>query len=248
MMRIDAALVGAVSDLERGLREHGVRFGLVGALVPELLLAVRPPRRTNDIDIVAVVNTIPDFEALKERLGGYGFSRTRTPYQLMHRSRVRADILTVGANIAPRGRLNLGDSFDFNMAGFDHVVPNAIPIAIEEGPTIPVAPLPLYVLLKLVAFTDRKASKDLGSVLHCLEHYLGGDDRRYGVDHDDAGVPYDYTGAYLLGVDGRPFLDAPTRQAVTAVLDRFDEPDATVVGIAVGDKGRLHVNDDERAT
>ena len=48
----------------------------------------------------------------------------------------------------------------FNMAGFGQVVPNCIQISIDGGPTIPVAPLPLYVLLKLVAFSDRKAHKD----------------------------------------------------------------------------------------
>jgi predicted nucleotidyltransferase len=193
-----------------------------------------------------VVATIPDFESVKERLGAYGFSGTSAPYQLKHRGGGRVDILPVGGNVAPGGRLNLGDGFDLNMAGFDHVVPNAIEILIEEGPTLPVAPLPLYVLLKLVAFTDRKASKDLGSVLHCLEHYLEEDDRRYGVDHNGAGVPDDYTCAYLLGVDGRTFLDAPLRQAVTTILDRFDEPDADVVGIATAEKGRLYVDDEER--
>lgn len=150
-----------VTDLERGLRELGVRFGLVGALVPELLLAAKPPRKTNDIDVVAVVATIPDFEALKDRLGAYGFSRTNAPYQLKHRDGTRVDILPVGENIASGGRLNLGDGFDLNMAGFDHVVPSAITIPVEGGPAVPVAPLPLYVLLKLVAFTDRKASKSV---------------------------------------------------------------------------------------
>jgi predicted nucleotidyltransferase len=246
MPRIDRGLIPVVTDLERGLRELGVRFGLVGALVPELLLAVRPPRRTNDVDVVAVVATIHDFEAVKERLGAYGFSRTSAPYQLKHRDGGRVDILPVGGNVAPGGRLNLGDGFDLNMAGFDHVVPNAIDIPIDEGPNLPVAPLPLYVLLKLVAYTDRKASKDLGSVLHCLEHYLEEDDRRNGVDNDAAGVPNDYTSDNLLGVDGQPFLDESVRQAVTAILDRFNEPDADVVGIATGEKGRLYVDDEER--
>lgn len=38
MPRIEAALIPVVSDLARGLRELGVPFGVVGALVPELLL------------------------------------------------------------------------------------------------------------------------------------------------------------------------------------------------------------------
>ena len=42
MPRVDPSLVPVVFDLERGLRELGVPFGIVGALVPELLLDVRP--------------------------------------------------------------------------------------------------------------------------------------------------------------------------------------------------------------
>ena len=84
-----------------------------------------------------------------------------------------------------------------------------------------------------MAFSDRKAPKDLAGVLHCLEHYLEDDDRRYDVDHDGEGVPYEYTGAYVLGVEAQPFLDEPLREAVKAVLDRFDNPDAAVIGVVV---------------
>ena len=43
MPRIEPSLVPVVTDLERGLRELGIPFGIVGALVPELLLDARPP-------------------------------------------------------------------------------------------------------------------------------------------------------------------------------------------------------------
>jgi predicted nucleotidyltransferase len=246
MARIEPRLLQIVIDLERGLRELRIPFGLVGALVPELLLSVRPYQRTNDVDVVAVVAMMRDFETLKERLGPYGFSSTRAPHQLKHRDGGRLDILPVDQDVAQGGRLSLGDGFDLNMAGFDQVVPNAIEVPLEGGPAVPVSPLALYVLLKLVAFTDRKAPKDLGSVLHCLEHYLDEDDRRYGVDHNGAGVPYEYTGAYLLGVDGRSFLDARLRETLPAILNRFDDCDADVVGIATGEKGRLYLDDDQR--
>ena len=49
MPRVDVpGLMRVVVDLERGLRELGIPFGIVGALVPELLLDVQPPRKTND--------------------------------------------------------------------------------------------------------------------------------------------------------------------------------------------------------
>ena len=51
MPRVDSSLVPVVFDLERGLRELGIPFGIVGALVPELPLDVRPHRMTNDVDL-----------------------------------------------------------------------------------------------------------------------------------------------------------------------------------------------------
>ena len=245
MPRVDPGLMPVVVDLERGLRELGVPFGIVGALVPELLLDVRPYRLTNDVDLAVVVESLADFDLLKGRLADYGFTRTRRPHRLDHRGGGWVDILPVNKTIARDG-LELDEGFVLNMAGFGHVVPNAVLIAIGGGPTLPLAPLPLYVLLKLVAFNDRKAPKDLAGVLHCLEHYLKGDERRYGVDHDGEGVPYEYTGAYLVGIEARPFLDEPLSVAVKAVLNRFDDPDATVIGIVARETRGLIVEDEHR--
>jgi predicted nucleotidyltransferase len=133
------------------------------------------------------------------------------------------------------------------MAGFRHVVSNAVATAIDDGPTLPLAPLALYALLKLVAFDDRKAPKDLAGVFHCLEHYLEDNERRYGAEHEGEGVPYEYTGAYLLGVDGRPFLDAQLAGTVVKVLERFRDSDAEVVGLVARERGRVVPTDEELA-
>ncbi|MCC6163649.1 MAG: hypothetical protein IT182_09905 [Acidobacteria bacterium] len=117
---------------------------------------------------------------------------------------------------------------------------------LDDGPTLPVVPLPLYALLKPVAFSDRRAAKDLAGVFHCLQHYLDDDERRYGAEHEGAGVPFEYTGAYLLGADGRPFLDKSVIRTVRAVLDRFTDPDAEPVGMVVHQRGRIAIEDHER--
>jgi hypothetical protein len=49
-------------------------------------------------------------------------------------------------------------------------------------------------------------------------------------------APYEYTGAYLLGADSRPFLDAPISATLAALLSRFDDPDADVIGIAITER------------
>lgn len=73
MQRIEPGLVPVVTDLERGLRELSIPFGIVGALVPELLLDARPARMTNDADVTVVVQSIADFETLKDRLAARSF-------------------------------------------------------------------------------------------------------------------------------------------------------------------------------
>lgn len=68
MSRLDPGLLPVLTDLERGLPELGIPFGIVGALVPELLLDARPARMTNDADATVVVESRAGFEALKDRL------------------------------------------------------------------------------------------------------------------------------------------------------------------------------------
>ena len=95
MPRVDPGLMPVVVDLERGLRELGIPFGIVGALVPELLLDVRPYRMTNDVDLAVVVEDLAGFDLLKERLADYGFARTRRLHRLDHRYGGWVDILPV---------------------------------------------------------------------------------------------------------------------------------------------------------
>ncbi len=133
------------------------------------------------------------------------------------------------------------------MAGFNQVVPGAILVAIDRGLTLPVAPLPLYVLLKLVTFGDRKQPKDLASVLHCLEHYQEEHDRRYGLEHEGEAVPFEFTCAWLLGLDARPLLDEALTSAVGPVLARFDDPDAEIVDRTAREKTGSVASDEIRA-
>lgn len=246
MPRLEPALLAVVTDLERGLRDLGVPFAVVGALVPELLLDARPARMTNDADVTVTVESLADFEALKDRLAAFGFSRTRAPHRLQHQSGGLADVLPFSHAIAPEGRLELDDGSVLNMAGFEHVAASAVEIAIDGGPTLPLVALPLYALLKLVAYSDRKAAKDLAGVFHCLRFYLEDDDRRYGAEHEGVGVPFEYTGAYLLGTDGRPFLSPEVSLAARTVLDRFDDPYSSGVTAVAIERGRVEIEEEDR--
>lgn len=246
MMRVDTLVVAVLFDLARGLRALEIDFCIIGALVPELLLGVTPRRLTNDADATVVLDSLADFERLKDRLAEFGFVPTRLPYRLTHRDGGWVDLLPYSKTLVPTGHLDLARDLSFNMAGFDQVVPNAVQVSIAPGLTVPMVPLPLYVLLKLVAYGDRKEPKDLTSVLHCLRHYAEGDDRRYGLDHNGEAVTFEHTCAYLLGHDGRRFCDRSVAHSVGIVLDRFDSPDAVIVSTVAREDGRVLVGDEDR--
>lgn len=227
-MPIDPFVAGVLSDLARGLRDLGIPFCLIGALVPELLLDEPAVRRTNDADATVVVSSLGAFDAVKASLSDYGFTPTSRPYRLERRSGGWIDLLPYGDGIAPGDRLTL--SKDCRSTWRASGISSAILVPIADDLAVPVTPLPLYALLKLVAFSDRKAPKDIGSVLHCLRHYEAYSDRRYGLDHAGEPVPFDFGGAYLLGLGGRRFHDESLVDTVRPVLTMLGDPDSPWVG------------------
>jgi len=64
------------------------------------------------------------------------------------------------------------------------------------------------------------------------------DARRYGLDHSGEGVPFEYTCAYLIGLDCRRFLDSAVADAARGVLDRFHSEEAAIVRTTAREGGR----------
>ena len=164
MPSLDPALESVVTALVQGLRTLGVPFCIVGALVPELLLETRPESRTNDADVVVFVPDLAAYADVKRGLERkpYDFAQTAVPHRLTRRGGGLVDILPYSHGLAPEGVLRLEPGVAMNAAGFDRVIGAAIPVRLDSGLELPVVPLPLFVLLKLVAYSDRKLAKDLG--------------------------------------------------------------------------------------
>jgi predicted nucleotidyltransferase len=245
MTAVDPIVVSALSDLARGLRALRVRFCVIGALVPEVLLGAPPRRRTNDADATVIVDSLEDFDRLKKQLGEFDFDLTERPYRLTHRKGGWVDLIPYGPTLTPSGHLELSEEVTFNLAGFDMVMPNAVDVAIGPNLVVPMVPVALYVLLKLVAYADRKERKDLAGVLHCLRHYREDDDARYGLEHEGELVPFEFTSAYLLGLDARPHVPS-VATSIRQLLDQFDSPDAAIVGLVASEDRRVLVEDADR--
>jgi predicted nucleotidyltransferase len=217
--KLDPSVEQVLVALVRGLRALDVRFCVIGALVPELLLNERPEQATFDADAVVFVPDLSTFERVKAGLAG--FAPTKYPYRLRHESGGRADILPYSDELAPDGLLRLEPDYVFNMTGFNRVADAVIDVTLESGEHIPVVLVPVYVLLKLVAFTDRQLEKDITGVLHCLRNYAEDDARRFGLEHGGEPVPYEYGSAYLLARDALPFVDDKLQALIAPLLGRL---------------------------
>jgi len=220
---LDPSAERVLVALVRGLRSLDIRFCVVGALVPELLLNERPAQATLDADVVVFVPDLAAFERVKNGL--VGFQPGKHPCRLRHESGGRADILPYSEELAPDGVLRLEPDYVFNMTGFERVAGATVEVTLDGGEIAPVVVVPLYVLLKLVAYTDRRLEKDIAGVVHCLRNYAEDDERRFGLRHQGTAVPYEYGSAYLLGVDGQPFLDDKLRKLIGPLLERLIPPD-----------------------
>lgn len=224
---LDQSLLETVTALVDGLEHAKVRYCLIGALVPELLLKTPPPRRTNDADAVVQVETLEDFERVKNalELKPYGFVRTRGPFR-MERGAGKIDVLPYSEALAPDGLLRIPPSAPYNMLGFDKVHNAQTRVTLDGGRSVPLVTVPLYVLLKIVAYSDRHAPRDPASVLHCLVSYEEDSDRLYGVEHEGALIDFDVAGAYLLGLDGRPLVDPPLATAIGPILRQLSDAES----------------------
>ena len=240
MSDLDPVLIAALTDLVTGLESLGLRFCVIGALIPQLLLDEQPRRLTNDADAVVAIETLEEFERLKEQFTKFHFNPTRLPFRLRHDGGGVVDILPYSHAVAPDDTLRLGNDITFNVAGFGQLFDSAV-VVDTCGLAIPVAPIPLYVLLKLAAYKDRKAPKDLGSVLHCLRYYEEEAERRYGLEHDGQFVPFEFTTAFMLGQDAKPFTEDVLARVAAEVLAEFSDVDSVGVDRAAREEGRLHV-------
>ena len=109
-----------------------------------------------------------------------------------------------------------------NLTGFRHVFTTALPLEVEAGLEIQVAPLLVIALLKMVAWLDRPAERerDLEDLAHLLDEFVEPHDEAfYGPEITEQQIQYELVSAYLLGRELGHLVDDEER----ALVERFAE-------------------------
>jgi predicted nucleotidyltransferase len=176
---LDPRLVETVAALTNGLEHASVRYCLIGALVPELLLKTPPSQRTNDADVVVLVETLDEFDRVKRVLEQpqYGFMRTPHPFR-MDRGPGRIDVVPYSKRLAPDeedsdrlyGVESEGALLDFEVAGAHLLGLDGRPL-VDDALATTIRPI-------LVALADPESSLGFSTV---REHRSGWLDERLRV-------------------------------------------------------------------
>tara|TARA_R110002072_G_scaffold74904_1_gene177036 strand:+ start:210 stop:1016 length:807 start_codon:yes stop_codon:yes gene_type:complete len=192
---------------------------LVGAWARDLCLPPKsrqPPRLTNDADLALAVAGWPEIERFFESAEKGAFRGASLSELLMyHRATgVKVDVVPCGGIEEPQGKLRNPDSGRvLNTIGLREAFDSALNRPVGDRSVL--VPRPSgFVLLKLLAFSDRDALRDLRDLGHVA---------RLGHEDDDASFFEDDVALELLSAGTLTLGDMPVWQLGRDLRARFSE-------------------------
>ncbi|CAG9274867.1 Predicted nucleotidyltransferase [Paraburkholderia unamae] len=229
------ALLSAVKD---ACGQLGAHFVLAGATARDIqfwhLRGIKSPIATRDVDVAVCALSWEFHQTLIDRLLASGhFTRDAKAQQKLIFQRetdafgVQLDLVPFGPVEAQPGTIAWPPDGDIVMTvlGFQEAVDTAEQIDIGEGQVVPVVTIPAFVLLKLMAWQDRRTSTstDASDILFVLRKFFfaGNTNRVYDEAMDlleASEFKAETAAAGLLGRDARDVARPATRAAVRALL------------------------------
>ncbi|APY98754.1 hypothetical protein AQ808_31155 [Burkholderia pseudomallei] len=243
---VEALTIALLRDVKHACAQLGAKFVLAGATARDILMwhlhDIRAPVATRDVDVAVCAVSWESHDALIELLVQTQRFRRHSKQQqklLFKRSAEdyegELDIVPFGQIEGPPGEIHWPPDGDIVMTvlGFQEAVDTAQPVSIGEGLVVPVVTLPAFVLLKLIAWKDRRLTKntDSADLLFVLRHYIdaGNIERTYEQATDllkAANFDVGLAAAGLLGRDVRGLAYPDTRAALHALLQSADAYEA----------------------
>jgi len=248
-MAIDQETIAALRILAQLVAEEGRRIVLIGATVPRLFVDFLRP--THDVDGVVTADSWADFDRMRGRLFKAGFRPGSALHELRFGEAVRIDLIPYGVGLVQDDRLEWpGADRIMSTLGVEEAFKCAVDQEIAAGLSLPVAPIPGLVLLKIVAYEDRpqERAKDLADVVHCFEHYeesLEGS-RRFdvaGVTVEGQPVRFDEAGAFLLGAELATLARPKSLVTVRGFLERVPDEYAMPISQILAEERRAGDNE-----
>ena len=158
-------------------------------------------RKTYDLDLSISVS-LKRYQSDLARIPGWS-QAPKQEQQWSTPDGTRIDIIPVPPSLLKRGEFVWPKSgFRISLVGMRLAFENGVLIKIASDLEILAAPVPVIVVLKMIAFQERpfERIRDLADIVHSMEQFLPADDpRRYSDKIFDFHLSYEETGAFCLG-------------------------------------------------
>jgi predicted nucleotidyltransferase len=233
--QIDPVVLEAIRKIDEIARRHETAYFLTGATAREIMLRHvfgRPPgRRTLDVDLGIAVRNWEHFKLLKtalvEEAGFHPHARMVQRITYPSKPSVVVDLIPFGGVETAERTIAWPPEEDIVMrvTGFSDGLESAVPVRLDQNLVIPVVSLPVLLVLKLFAWTDRKYEKrDAPDIYTLLRQYgdAGNEDRLYGEDMsvlEAEGYDFELAGALLIARDAARVVSADTQKRLREILE-----------------------------
>lgn len=255
--KIDPVVLSVVRRIDEVARKCGTKYFLAGATAREIMLrhvfGRGPGRRTLDVDFGIAIETWEQFETLKSAL----ITQVGFAPHAKQKQRLIDTTNSVVVDLIPFGGVERDENIFWppeedivmRVTGFQDALAGALPVRLEADLIVPVVSLPLLLVLKLFAWTDRKSEKrDAEDIYTLLRQYgdAGNEDRLYG-EHiailEAEEFNFDSAGAVLLSLDAARSVSASTREQLSQLLSSDKQmtelTDQMIASSSVLDRGTV---------
>jgi predicted nucleotidyltransferase len=177
-------------------------------------------RQTQNLDL-SLAASLEEYPARLDTLPGW----SRDPgfeYRWLAPFGVKVDVIPAGSELLKPGELTWPRSGQrMSLLGFRLAFERAVSVRIRADLTVRVAPVPVVVVLKMVAYMDRPGERlrDLEDIGYVFEGFVGPDAKeRYSDAVFDRGLTYEEVSPFLLGQEISAIVNAAEREAVERYL------------------------------
>lgn len=188
-------------------------------------------RATTDVDFGIRVRSWEEFESLSQTLISEGFKATKSAHRFLCPNNTQLDIVPFGSIEDDKASIQWppNGEIEMNVLGFKEALEHAFLVEITNEPVlhIPVASPQGLMLLKLIAWSDRKRNmrvRDALDIAYLLNYYEADNSVVERLYEERVIEQYDYdislASAHMLGADSVAIASDATKRKVQEIINK----------------------------
>jgi len=203
-----------------------MEYVLIGATAIKLQIS-EFFRQTEDVDLLVWITSeeLPDLETI---LSGWTHNE-KEEHRWLSPFGVTTDIIPICPDLMDGNFLVWPKSGNrMNMTGHRLAYDHALQINVTDTIEIPVAPVHIIALLKIIAYMDDpyKREKDLDDIVFMLTNYISEfDDRKFAPAIMDNNITFEMATAFTLGMDLGSIIGDDEKEILSAFINRVEGND-----------------------